>query len=83
MKRSKWVFCNNTFCFECGVPLRRGSLATPYCPYCGSYMENYRDEACDCYRVFYGVPRCFGTKEIEECSCEGFKNKCNFYKEGE
>lgn len=34
---------------------------------------------CDYYHVEYGKPRCWGTKEKEECSCGGNKNRCNFY----
>ena len=34
---------------------------------------------CACYHVEYGKPRCWGTKEKEECSCGGNKNRCNFY----
>lgn len=30
------------------------------------------------YKTF---PRCYGTKEREECSCGGDKTKCNFYPE--
>lgn len=27
------------------------------------------------------VPRCLGTKERETCTCEGYKSRCNFYRE--
>lgn len=41
-------------------------------------------EICDCYRVDERVngqkiPYCFGTKELDSCSCEGDKRKCDFY----
>ena len=27
------------------------------------------------------IPVCYGTKEIEECSCGGYRSQCNFYRE--
>jgi hypothetical protein len=29
------------------------------------------------------IARCFGTKEIDPCNCDGNKNKCDFYNKGE
>lgn len=36
---------------------------------------------CDCFREQYGKTVCYGTKEIDVCSCGGDKSKCNFYPE--
>jgi len=44
------------------------------------------NEMCDCYRPnMYrdNIARCFGTKEIDPCNCNGNKNKCDFYNKGE
>ena len=35
--------------------------------------------ACDCYHYEFKKGRCYGTKEIEYCSCEGDKSRCDFY----
>ena len=34
---------------------------------------------CSAWRTYHGEQRCYGTKEIEPCSCNGNKEKCNFY----
>lgn len=34
---------------------------------------------CDCFYKIFGKSRCYGTKEMEECSCGGDEAKCNFY----
>lgn len=34
---------------------------------------------CHCYQDMAGSPRCLGTKEMEQCNCEGDVNKCDFY----
>lgn len=34
---------------------------------------------CNSYHKEFGKERCYGTKEIEECSCGGDEAKCNFY----
>ena len=71
---SKWDIKENyIYCCNCGYPTRRE--VTPYCPRCGNIMTNY----CDCYHIEYNVPVCWGTKEREQCSCMGLKDKCNFY----
>ncbi len=36
---------------------------------------------CDCYYQHGSKPVCYGTKEMEECSCGGDERKCNFYPE--
>lgn len=36
---------------------------------------------CHAYRIVHGTPRCWGTKECEECSCGGDETKCTFYPE--
>lgn len=38
-------------------------------------------EKCNCYHTEYNKEVCYGTKEIEECSCGGDEIKCNFYPE--
>ena len=34
---------------------------------------------CNSYYKEFGKERCYGTKEMEECSCGGDEAKCNFY----
>lgn len=34
---------------------------------------------CDCHVVEHGMSVCLGTKEMETCTCEGNRQKCNFY----
>lgn len=36
-------------------------------------------DICSCHHVEYGKQVCWGTKEMEECSCGGDESKCNFY----
>ena len=36
---------------------------------------------CDCYYQQGLKFLCYGTKEMEECSCGGDESKCNFYPE--
>lgn len=36
---------------------------------------------CDCYYQHGTKFVCYGTKEMEECSCGGNESKCNFYPE--
>ena len=43
------------------------------------YIDKQSKENCECYKIEYGKTVCYGTKEREECSCSGDKNKCNFY----
>lgn len=38
-------------------------------------------EKCDCYFQHGLKFLCYGTKEMEECSCGGDKSKCDFYPE--
>jgi len=74
---SKWIYTRHLFyCQNCNVTTER---ITPYCPWCGELMDNFDTRHCECYHVEYGEPRCWGTKEREICSCDGNKNKCNFY----
>ena len=38
-------------------------------------------DICSCFsHDANGRDCCYGTKEIDPCSCNGDKNKCNFYK---
>lgn len=39
------------------------------------------EHKCSCLHEEYGKQVCYGTKEREECSCEGDLSKCNFYQE--
>lgn len=34
---------------------------------------------CDCYNIIGGKTVCFGTKNAEECYCDGNLEKCTFY----
>lgn len=34
---------------------------------------------CNSYHKEFGKERCYGTKEMEECSCGGDEARCNFY----
>ena len=34
---------------------------------------------CESFTVKFGVPRCYGTKEMEVCHCCGDTQKCDFY----
>lgn len=34
---------------------------------------------CDCYHKEFGKEVCYGTKEMEECTCGGDVAKCDFY----
>lgn len=40
-------------------------------------------EKCSCYEVTLGAAICHGTKEREECFCEGDRKRCTFYKKEE
>ena len=47
-------------------------------------MEVPKDEQemkCSCFREQYGKTVCYGTKEIDPCSCDGDESKCSFYPE--
>lgn len=80
MKESYWIFNNNSrpVCAQCKV-VARSEITTPYCPYCGAIMTNYRRTPCESYVIEYGRAVCYGTKEKEECGCGGDQRKCNFY----
>lgn len=71
---AKWIYKDNLiFCSECNVVSER---ITPYCAWCGKEMLNFpRPPVCDAYRD----GRCWGTRERDQCSCEGRMTKCNFY----
>ena len=43
------------------------------------YIRGWKDSNTPIYEREVGV--CWGTKECEECSCEGDKAKCDFYPE--
>ena len=54
---------------------------------CGGYRPNRKRgvgeavSTCKCFRLWYGKQQCLGTRELDECSCGGDTNKCNFYPE--
>lgn len=39
-------------------------------------------EACSSYHTEDGSPKCWGTKDWEECTCGGDTSKCDFYTRG-
>lgn len=48
---------------------------------CNTNRHNNKDKAnCEHYTIANGNPICLGTREMDSCSCEGNRNKCNFYK---
>ena len=36
---------------------------------------------CSCWKVVNGKAVCYGTKELDVCSCGGVKNRCDFYEQ--
>lgn len=36
-------------------------------------------DKCNCYHEEYNKTECWGTKERDECSCNGDETKCDFY----
>jgi hypothetical protein len=42
-------------------------------------MQPVDEDHCSCYHSEYDTPRCWGTKDSEECSCGGNKNNCDYY----
>ena len=55
-------------------------IAWAYIP--DELLDEFNFEHCKCYKPnYYGdnKNRCFGTKEIEICSCGGNRLRCNFY----
>lgn len=46
-----------------------------------SNMLARQETKCSCLHEEYGKQVCYGTKEREECNCEGDLSKCNFYPE--
>lgn len=41
-------------------------------------------DRCSCWKEHqseYDIDRCFGTKEMDACSCGGDRRKCDFYPE--
>ena len=47
------------------------------------YLEQNRKDrpsgCCDCYRIEFGRPVCYGTREKESCECGGCEENCDFY----
>lgn len=77
------VYSPSTFtCYYCGDRETTVATNTEYetkkAEFVRKMMVGYT-EKCRCYHTEYGKPQCWGTKEREECSCDGDKNKCNFY----
>jgi hypothetical protein len=48
---------------------------------CMEILSEEQEMKCSCFREQYGKTVCYGTKEIDVCSCGGDKSKCNFYPE--
>lgn len=58
-------------------------LCTYYNKLCSEVCRpdnSMNNKNCSYFKVEYGKTVCYGTKECEECTCGGDKNKCNFYK---
>ena len=84
MKQSYWISKNGSlpFCGNCHTYSNDGST-TPYCPWCGAFMNINAPQKCTAFRVVEGrYAICLATKECEQCSCMGDINKCNFYEKG-
>lgn len=81
-------------CYECKSRLRykaaEVSMCRVVCPVCGVPLwaatvspvgfEENEAEKCSCYEITLGAAICNGTKEREECFCDGDRKKCTFYK---
>ena len=39
------------------------------------------EDKCSCYTELHGKPLCSGTKELDECDCDGIQSKCSFYED--
>jgi hypothetical protein len=48
---------------------------------CVEILSEEQEMKCSCFREQYGKTVCYGTKEIDVCSCDGDKSKCDFYPE--
>ena len=69
------AFCN--YHTPCG-------LCTYYNKICSEVCNSERTTSkrkCSSFVTEHGKMVCYGTKEREECTCGGDKNKCNFYKQ--
>ena len=43
-------------------------------------MKKEHINMCSSYHIDNrGIPVCWGTKETEQCSCDGYPSKCDFY----
>lgn len=40
-----------------------------------------RESVCSSFNVDFGVARCYGTREMEPCTCGGNELRCDFYSE--
>lgn len=49
------------------------------CYYIRRYIKGWKDSSTPVYEREVGV--CYGTKEKEECICDGDRTKCDFYPE--
>ena len=74
-------------CFSCGnaeVVTTNKIEVNPATPVRDLMINGGKTEGdakkCDGYRIELGTPRCYGTKEREECFCDGDRKKCTFYK---
>lgn len=55
------------------------SLIKEYANDFSSNKWSLDSEICHCFRNEFGRDVCYGTKEREQCSCGGDKDKCDFY----
>lgn len=52
------------------------------CKDCVYYKEKMKKSTkCSCYHEEYGKKVCWGTREKDECNCNGFTKYCDFYPE--
>ena len=70
-------------CFTCGNNETTMATNTEYETKKAEFVRKMMvgdTEKCNFYREGLGTPRCYGTKEREECFCDGDRKKCTFYK---
>lgn len=51
-----------------------------YCISVNDKKNKAKKTLCPSYHSQSGKPHCWGTKNGEECSCQGNKKACNFYR---
>ena len=66
-------------CNKCGYDYWSSDGFPNYCPHCGKLFDTLLEKCSAYYIRTDGVEICYGTKEIEECNCHGYKKYCDFY----